>query len=182
MAVSPKRNENGRAPMFRFLPAHEVLVMEKFRAMDVGHGAGVDEGIQRLPAAETKGEAEKLASALAITLQALFDLVTNRGSIGYVHAEGHRRDVPEGRALTSDERIAMLPSKGAPDPKVLGKVRDGYREQTHLSWHSFMSATDAAPRHCIFYELRGVAGDPLTGGPTIGDDRPARPLHLSARR
>jgi hypothetical protein len=103
-AFGPRSNEDGRAPMFRFLPADEVLVIEKFRAMDMGHGAGVDDSIQKPFVAATKRDAKKLAQMLLLTGQSLFDLVANCGSIGYVHAEGHRLDMPEGRALTPEEQ------------------------------------------------------------------------------
>ena len=161
LPFGPKHAENGRAPMFRFLPADDVLVMEKFRAMEVGHGAGVDDGVQKLLAAKTKRDAKKFARALVLTGQSIFDLVANCGGIEYVHAEGHRRDMPEGRALSPEERAAFFYPRGAErDPKVGAKLRDGYREQTHLSWHAF---TNANVWHCFFYSARDVRGDPFTG-------------------
>jgi hypothetical protein len=151
--------------LLRYTPADDVLTMERVRALDMGHGPGVDEGIRNLLAAGSKREAQKLASALVLTGQGLFDLVTNCGTIGYTHDEGHRRDTPEDRALTSEERVGLLYSKGTPDPKTLRKIRDGYREQRHLSWHTLTSNADAARWHCFFYETRDVHGEPLSGRP-----------------
>jgi hypothetical protein len=166
MLFGPKSNENGRAPTFRFLPVNDVLVMEKFRAMDVGLGSGVDNTIQRLFAAETKRDAKKLARSLLLTGQSFFELVANCESIGYVHDEGHRRDTPEGRALTPEERASFFHLGGSElGRKVGAKIRDGYCEQTYLSWHTFANAADCTQWHCFFYELRDVAGHPLTGVP-----------------
>ena len=53
-------NENGRAPLLRHIAADEVLILEKFRAMDVGHGPGVDDGI---PAAPRGGDEARGAKA-----------------------------------------------------------------------------------------------------------------------
>jgi hypothetical protein len=145
------------------MPVMDVLTMERFRALDVGHGAGVADGIRDLLGAGSKREAQKLANALMITGQEFFDLVQNSATIGYAHDEGHRQDAPEARGLTSEDRVSLLYSKRNPDPKVLGKIRDGWREQRYLSWHTFTSAADASRWHCFFYEMRDVHGDPLTG-------------------
>jgi hypothetical protein len=162
-SFGPKSNENGRAPMFRFLSTYDVLTMEKFRAFEVGHGGGVDDGLQKLLAVATKRDAQKLAAVLVISGQSFFDLVTNSAVIGYVHTEGHLQDTPEARALTTDERAAIRPSNRAIDPKILAKIRDAFREQRHLSWHTFTTTADEARWHCFFYETRDVYGDPLTG-------------------
>jgi hypothetical protein len=158
---APRGNENGRAPMFRHIPVQDVLVLERVRASNVGHGSEVADGIRDLFAAESKRDAQKLASNVVLTGQDFFDLVTNCGSLGYVHEEGHRQDTPEGRGLSSNERVSLLYSKGGPDPSVLRKLRDGYREQRHLSWHTFTS--NAERWHCFFYETRDIHGEPLTG-------------------
>jgi hypothetical protein len=68
-SLGARVNESGRAPMLRHMPVMDVLTMERFRALDVGHGAGVADGIRDLLGAGSKREAQKLANALMITGQ-----------------------------------------------------------------------------------------------------------------
>ena len=171
-----KPNEAGRAPLLRHLPAQDVLMMERVRATDVGYGPGVADGITNLLAASSKNEAKKLAKRLVITGQELFDLVHNCGAIGFVHGEDHRRDTPEGRSLSSEDRVAIY--RGAINDGISAKIRDGYREQRHLSWHTFTSTAGGARWHCFFYEHRDVHGEPLSGDPQSRDIGPH--LHYSS--
>jgi hypothetical protein len=68
--------------------------------------------------------------------------------------------------VTPEDRASFFHTGGSElGPKVGAKLRDGYREQTHLSWHTFTNVADVAQWHCFFYELRDVAGHPLTGEP-----------------